>query len=109
MSAHFLRIVPVDAFFVPPLDLQIKACDFLANLLPARSGRWQDRGSIAEFPSLGDIDFTTEDVTPADSHDVAHARFSVTIDNCRDMLTPSDLSHLENLLGCCLQQEVVAY
>jgi hypothetical protein len=110
MVRHFLQISPVDASFIPPVESQRKACEFLADAFPYRSGRWRGRGSIDEFPSVGDIDFNEHsEAALANPHYVDQTRFSITIDNHRDLLADAELAELESLLCCSLRQKVLDY
>lgn len=110
MSSYFLQIVPSDRHFIPRLDAQIQACDFIADLLPERSGRWRGQGSIAEFPSVGDIDFTIhDDEAMANPYYVNQTRFSIAIDNHREILPREHFEQLELMLGCDLLQRVCEY
>ena len=110
MVRHFLQISPVDATFIPPVESQRRACEFLADAFPYRSGRCRDQGSLEDFPSVGDIDFNEDpEEALANPHYVDPTRFSITIDNHRDLLGDAELAQLESLLCCSLRQKVQDY
>ena len=110
MTAHFVQIVPVDPTFMPPIESQRKACELLADAFPHRSGRWREQGSLEDFPSVGDIDFNEHpEEALANPHYVDQTRFSITIDNHRDLLGDAELAQLESLLCCSLRQKVHDY
>ena len=110
MVRHYVSIVPVDASLVPSIEAQKKACEFLADAFPYRSGRWQNESSLDEFPSVGDIDFTEHpEEALANPHYVGQTRFSIAIDNHRALLTDAQLEQLETLLDCSLRQSVFGY
>ena len=110
MTAYFLALVPKDVSFVPLVESQRKACEFLADAFPYRSGRWRDQGDIGDFPSVGDIDFNEHpEEALANPYYVDQTRFSITIDNHRELLTDAELAQLEALLGCSLKQKVCEY
>ena len=107
MTAHFLQIVPLDATLIPSIECQRIACEYLADLLPDRSGR---PGIEGIFPSVGDIDFNEHpEEALANPHYTDQTRFSITIDNHHHQLTDQELSELESLLSCPLKQKVVEY
>ena len=110
MTAYFLDIVPEDVSFVPAVESQRKACDFLADVLPYRNGRWRGKGSIEDFPSVGDIDVNEHpEEALANPHYVDQSRFSITIENHRELLTDAEFAQLAALLGCSLKQKVCEY
>jgi hypothetical protein len=95
MVRHFLKISPVDVSFIPPVESQRKACEFLADAFPYRSGRWRDQGSLEGFPSVGDIDFNEHsEAAMVNPHYSNQTRFSITIDNHRDLLGDAELAQL---------------
>ncbi len=63
-----------------------------------------------DFPSVGDIDFNEHpEEALANPHYVDQTRFSITIDNHRDLLGDAELAELESLLCCSLRQNVHDY
>jgi hypothetical protein len=110
MTIRFLEIVPVDSSLIPPVELQRRACEFLADAFPHRSGRWRDLGDIGDFPSVGDIDFNEHpEEALANPHYSDQTRLSITINNHRELLAAATLAELEFLLCCSLRQRVYVY
>ena len=82
----------------------------MADAFPYRSGRWRDQGSVEDFPSVGDIDFNEHpEEALANPYYVDQTRFSIAIENHRELLTEIELAQLEALLGCSLKQKVCEY
>ena len=110
MTRHFLMIRPLDKSFLPTVESQRQACEVLADAYPYRSGRCRGGENTESFPSVGDIDFNEHsEETLANPYYTDQTRFSITIDNHRDLLGESELAQLESLLACRLLQSIIEY